>query len=60
MDEAEWPSAFDLDALREVFQKCARERGVSASDWAEYARLFLKQTTTREPGEEISRRVPGP
>ena len=50
-------SAFDLDALREVFRKSVREHDVSAADWAEHAKLFLKRTTRHEPGKEIINRV---
>ncbi|CAN7194287.1 hypothetical protein LJR234_000592 [Mesorhizobium amorphae] len=50
-------SAFDLDALREVFRKSVREHDVSAADWAEHAKLFLKRTTKREAGKEIVNRV---
>lgn len=47
--------AFDLDTLREMFRKSVREHGVTTADWAEHARLFIKQTTSRKPGKKRSR-----
>ncbi|WP_156913433.1 hypothetical protein [Mesorhizobium sp. WSM3224] len=46
-------SAFDLDGLREVFRKSVREHDVTAADWAEHAKLFLKRTTNRQTGKDV-------
>ncbi|RRI02293.1 hypothetical protein EH240_12555 [Mesorhizobium tamadayense] len=45
-------SAFDIDALREAFKTSARENGVTGTEWAVFAQIFLKQTTT-EFSEDI-------
>ncbi|WP_127285196.1 hypothetical protein [Mesorhizobium sp. M4B.F.Ca.ET.017.02.2.1] len=53
-------SAFDLDLLREAFQKSAREHGVTAADWAEHAKLFIERTAQSEPGKEFTGRSTPP
>jgi hypothetical protein len=51
----ERPSAFDLETLREMFRKSVSEHGVTPADWADHAKLFIKQTTSRKPGKKRSR-----
>ncbi|SFP86711.1 hypothetical protein SAMN03159463_05026 [Mesorhizobium sp. NFR06] len=48
-------SAFDLDILREAFRKSVREQNIPTSRWVEHARLFIKEMSDDEPGEELIR-----
>lgn len=36
-------SAFDLDSMREAFQRSVRENSVTEADWAEHAKKFIEE-----------------
>jgi len=46
-------SAFDLDVLRKAFKKSVRDHNVTDAGWAEYAKLFIKQVTNRDPDTQL-------